>query len=430
MKLLRKHIEKDGSGSVGLRLEHDEDLWHAYNLIQEGDEVRSTAIRRIVSESSTGSTDSKRIRLMLTIRVKKVVFSAVGDEEEADPSTSAPAIAASSNAPAPGGSTLHISGPVTSESQHVKMGAFHTLDLEAGRDFTVIKAEGGWDSIGIERVREATQEAGGAEVGAIICGDGVANVCLLTQHTTIVRQRIDVPIPRKRKGGGTALGADKALARFYSQIYQALLKHFDLDLLKVVIIASPGFVNQAVYEHIFAEATRTGLKTLLSAKSRFLLIHSPSHHVHSLTQVLAAPEVATQLKDTKFAREGMLLQKFFKTMNDDELRAWYGEEHVFLAAERGAIGTLLISDRLFRSNDFSRRHKFVQLVESVKKYGAQTVIFSSMHESGEQLNQLTGIAALLTYPLDIEDVQAEEAELARAKTTSTTGEAGANDVAI
>lgn len=40
--------------------------------------------------------------------------------------------------------------------------------------------------------------------------------------------------------------------------------------------------------------------------------------------------------------------RFFKTMNDDELRAWYGEEHVMLAAERGAIGTLLISDRLFK----------------------------------------------------------------------------------
>jgi len=35
MKLLKRHIEKDGSGSVSLRLEYDEDLWHAYNLIQE-----------------------------------------------------------------------------------------------------------------------------------------------------------------------------------------------------------------------------------------------------------------------------------------------------------------------------------------------------------------------------------------------------------
>lgn len=32
----------------------------------------------------------------------------------------------------------------------------------------------------------------------------------------------------------------------------------------------------------------------------------------------------------------------------DELRAWYGPDHVLLAADRGAIGTLLITDELFR----------------------------------------------------------------------------------
>jgi len=394
---------------VSLRVEYDEDLWHAYNLIQEGDEVRSTAIRRVVSESATGSTDSKRVRMNLTIQVKKIVFSAVAGEGEDTQNDGQPGASTTASS---GGSTLHISGPVSSESQHVKLGAYHTLDLEAGRDFTLIKAEAGWDSIGIDRVQEATQEAGGAEVAAIICGEGIANICLLTQHTTIVRQRIDVPVPRKRKGGGTALGADKALARFHSQVYQAVIRHFDLDLLKVILIASPGFVNQAVYEHIFAEATRTSNKALLTAKSKFLLLHSPSHHVHSLTAILASPEVSTQLKDTKFAREGNLLQKFHKMMNDDELRAWYGEEHVSLAADRGAIGTLLISDRLFRSNDFARRRRYVQLVEDVKRFGAEVAIFSSMHESGEQLNQLTGIAAILTYPMDIEDVLEEERILA------------------
>jgi protein pelota len=37
-----------------------------------------------------------------------------------------------------------------------------------------------------------------------------------------------------------------------------------------------------------------------------------------------------------------------KMVANDELRAWYGEDHVFKAAERGAIQTLLISDSLFR----------------------------------------------------------------------------------
>lgn len=40
--------------------------------------------------------------------------------------------------------------------------------------------------------------------------------------------------------------------------------------------------------------------------------------------------------------------RFFKMLASDEMRAWYGPDHVALAADRGAIGTLLISDELFR----------------------------------------------------------------------------------
>lgn len=84
-----------------------------------------------------------------------------------------------------------------------------------------------------------------------------------------------------------------------------------------------------------------------------------------------------------------------------------------------------------------RRKQFVKLVEDVKAYGGEVLMFSSMHESGQrassflsarpdqvlvagrtppdlvsgcraELNQLTGIAAILTYPLDIEVVEEEE----------------------
>lgn len=42
------------------------------------------------------------------------------------------------------------------------------------------------------------------------------------------------------------------------------------------------------------------------------------------------------------------LNRFFKMLGTQETRAWYGPNHVCLAAERGAVGTLLISDELFR----------------------------------------------------------------------------------
>ncbi|POY71474.1 hypothetical protein BMF94_5787 [Rhodotorula taiwanensis] len=424
MLLVKSHIERDGSGYVTLRPQDDEDMWHAYNVIAKGDQLRASAVRRVTTESSTGSTSSHRVHLKLTIQVDRVLYSALAQSDvaatsaAADPSTLAGATQSTSSSGGGAGgaassgtagtTTLHVSGRVTSENDHVKKGAFHTLDLEIGRDFTIIKAEGEWDSVARERIREMTEPGRGADVGAIVCGEGVANICIITNHTTIIRQRIDVPVPRKRKGGGTALGADRAHSKFLQQIYDAAIRHFNFDELKVLIIASPGFTKETVHSFLIEEAVRQNNKALLQAKSKFLLLHSPTHHVHSLAQILSSPEVSSQLKDTKFAQEGVMLEKFFKMLDENPLRAWYGESHVFKAAERGAIGKLLVSDELFRAPSVVRRKQFVKLVEDVKAYGGEVLMFSSMHESGQQLNQLTGIAAILTYPLDIEVVEEEE----------------------
>jgi protein pelota len=41
---------------------------------------------------------------------------------------------------------------------------------------------------------------------------GLAHVCLLTPHMTLLRAKIDISVPRKRPG---ASGHDKAVLRFY-----------------------------------------------------------------------------------------------------------------------------------------------------------------------------------------------------------------------
>ncbi|QRW01802.1 mRNA surveillance protein pelota protein [Ceratobasidium sp. AG-Ba] len=350
-------------GYVTLVPQDDEDMWHIYNLIQEGDEVRAAAARRVQSVSATGSTSSDA--------------SAAG--AEATQPTNGPAIPTAS---------LSISGKVAEENKFVKMGAFHTLDLEAHRNVKIIKEY--WDSVALQRVEEAIVPGRGAEVGAIVCGEGTAAVCLLSEHMTVIRQRIDVPVPRKRMGSSTL--HEKGLTKFYSALYAAFLRHIPVDTLRVIVIASPGFTKDSVYDYIFQEATRTSNKTILQARNKFVRVHVSSPHVHSLVDVLKSPEINVQLKETKFAREGIMLDKFFKMLGTD----------------RCVRGTLLISDELFRSSDVNERKRYVALVESVREKHGEVLIFSSMHETGQQLNQLTGVAAILTFPLDVEVVEAEE----------------------
>ncbi len=80
-------------------------------------------------------------------------------------------------------------------------------------------------------------------------------------------------------------------------------------------------------DFIMAEASRTGNKPLLASRNKFIKVHITSPHVHSLVEVLKSPEVSSrvlgtdvvslsssqiisQLKETKFAREGIMLDKY------------------------------------------------------------------------------------------------------------------------
>ena len=57
MKLLHKYIDyKSGNGRMTFIPEEGEDLWHVYNLITAGDVVRCTTLRKVVTESATGTT--------------------------------------------------------------------------------------------------------------------------------------------------------------------------------------------------------------------------------------------------------------------------------------------------------------------------------------------------------------------------------------
>lgn len=78
------------------------------------------------------------------------------------------------------------------------MGAYHTLDLELNRKFSLRKQE--WDSVSLERVDIACDPTKSADVAAVVMQEGIAHICLITSSMTLVRAKIDVTIPRKRKG--------------------------------------------------------------------------------------------------------------------------------------------------------------------------------------------------------------------------------------
>lgn len=384
MKLLFKNIDKHGEGTVKLIAEEAEDMWHAYNLISIDDYLRSSTIRRVINESAGGLTTTSRVHTTLTIRVKGLDFDTQAG-------------------------VLRVKGINSAENQFVKMGAYHTIDLEQQRKFEITKQE--WDSVSIERIEEACDPNQNADLAAVVMQEGLAHICLILSSMTLVKSKIEMSIPRKRKG--LCSNHDKSLDKFFDRIIQALVTHINFDVVKALIIGSPGFIKDQFMEYMIAYATRniSTCKVLLDNRSKFLPIHCSSGFKHSIKEMFEDQNLATRLTDTKALGEVNAITSFYKMLKTEPSRAFYGVKHIEKAVESEAIDTLLICDSLFRSQDVSERKRYVKIVDSVKENNGTVKIFSSLHVSGEQLRQLTGIAAILRFPMpDIEDLSDSEDE--------------------
>jgi len=308
-----------------------------------------------------------------------------------------------------------VSGRVAKENEYVKLGQHHTLDLELNRKFTLEKADG-WDSVALEQLKEACNSSSKAELWSVVLDEGTANICMITEHQTILRQRIEVSVPRKRKNGVD--GHNKGIDRFFSVTLTTLLRQMELASTAQgktlpVLLASPGFVATAFLAYIKAEATRTTNKKLMALIPTITIAHSSSAHVHSLNEVLSSPAVTNKLSDSKFARETALMDQFNTLVRLDDGRAWYGPREVERAVAKGAVGrgggVLMINNQLFRSQNVQERRRWVKLVNQVRDVeGGEVRVLSSLHESGKRLEGLGNIAAILTYPL--EDLDEEDAD--------------------
>ncbi|KAH3670296.1 hypothetical protein WICMUC_004865 [Wickerhamomyces mucosus] len=384
MKLIANHFEKDTSGSVTLVAEDKEDLFTLYNLIQKGDEIDIKTMRNIKKNSKDSAKGSKakieKKLVRLRISIEDVEF-------------------------IPQDESMRIRGKTTSATEDVPLGTYHTAEIDLVHPFSIYKDE--WDEIAIQLVHSSCNIESKAEIGAVVLQEGVAHICLITENMTVLKTKIERSIPRKKRGDSSS--HDKSLDRFLTVTAETLIRDLNLEKLKAVILASPGFVAKNLFEKVFQIATTTNNKVVQQQKSKFLVTHSSTGYLQGLDEVLKNEEIQKKLSDTKFAKDVVILDEFFKRLNDDDGKAWYGPSESGKAVDLGAVKNLLITDTLFRSDDIGQRKKYIELTDIVKGSGGEVNIFSSLHDSGKQLDQITGIAVILNYPVyDLDEDDSEK----------------------
>jgi len=172
-----------------------------------------------------------------------------------------------------------------------------------------------------------------------------------------------------------------AAKEFYKRIAEAANKEFlNKPEIKGILLGGPGPTKEEFKEYLNNEIK----KKILAIKDLTYTDEPGLHHLVEISQDILAKEAITQ--------ERKLLQDFFEKLARSPERTAYGLNEVKKALDYGAVDKLLISE--------SADEKITEELEEIAKASnAEVFIISVDTQEGQQLRDLTGIAAILRFAI-------------------------------
>ena len=226
--------------------------------------------------------------------------------------------------------------------------------------------------------------------------EGLANIFLVSSHLTVLKSKIELSIPKKRKGPSNH---DKALSKFFGYVLDSILKNVNFDVVKCFVIGSPGFVKDQFSTFINEKISGNFKEYELIKKNikKFNYAHTNSCYKGSLNELFSKPEILNQITNTKAAEDIELMNKFDKILQTDYEKIIFGNKQINIAIENNAIDFLLVSDDYLRKIGPSKRKEISKKFEKINSNGGIVKTLSSMHPTGQRLNNLGGITAVLKF---------------------------------
>jgi len=346
MKVLARYDRERG---IKLILETIDDLWHLHLLLKEGDEAKALTSRREEQKADKlRSSRGDKVKMVLGIEVQKVEFHPFSDR-------------------------LRVHGTIKTGPRD--LGSFHTLNLGLGDNVTIYKQE--WARHELQRIRDAEEATKRPLVTICAIDDDDATIGQLRQYG--VQQSATVPSGLSGKQYSSSKDDKK---RYFTEVVDALVNVHKPD--SPLFIIGPGFLKEELTTFGKQKDPEVFRKTYVKATG--------SAGMAGIQEALKGGFITSAVAEQRVEQETTLVEQLFAEISKSGM-ASYGEKEVNENLAAGAVQTLLVSDSLLKQS------KADALLKTAEASGAKTMIISSLHEAGQKLDAIGGVAALLRYKM-------------------------------
>ena len=348
-----KIIFKDPkTGEIKLVPENLDDIWHLYNIIEEGDLVRAVTFRTAEGEKADKlrAKKAEKKKMKLGICVEKVAFHEFSNR-------------------------LRIQGVIKEGQQD--LGSHHTFNVvaEEMQPLSILKEH--WKVHQLQRLNEAVEQRTQPMVVIVSLDEDAATIALLYQSGVQLIAEVDA------HRSGKMYESKETSQEYYGEIFSVIRSVKKPDSPLVVI--GPGFAR----EHLM----KTGKEkepTLFQDAITHATANAGMNGIHEALKVGIIEQIT---KENRVSKETQAVEKVFEEIKKDGLVA-YGRTQVQDALSRGAAERLLLSDIVVRSKNGE------ELLLLAKNTQCDFMIINTMHDAGKKFEGIGGIAALLRFKYD------------------------------
>ena len=356
MKIIEKNLRQ---GFVKVVPTSDDDLWHLYNVIYKGDEVYAYSSRAIKSDQEYSRPKSgERFSAFMGVTVESVSWDKFLGK-------------------------LRVHGVIIHAPDIIPTGAHHTLSIALNQPVTIVKKE--WPKHLLDRLTRASRTEKPMLILAID-DEGFA-VAETRQYG------VDIKVEERMKLPGK-LEADKRVAAtkdYFTRVVKSLNQLW-LPTHSPIVIVGVGFVKSDFAKFLSDEGADMA-KSVVDVKS------VNNGGVSGIYEALRSGVLLKAAKQLRIVDETDVMEEVMKRLGKGEGTVTYGLEAVENAVKMGAVEKLVLADTMLRESGEEQRLHLETLMREVEQRRGSITVVSTEHEAGAKLLALSGIAALLRFPL-------------------------------
>jgi protein pelota len=356
MKIIGKNLRQ---GFVKVVPSSDDDLWHLYNIIYKGDEVYAYSSRAIKTDQEYSRPKSgERVSAFMGVKVESVAWDKFLGK-------------------------LRVHGIIIHAPNIMPTGAHHTLSIALNQPVTIVKTE--WPKHLLDRLVRASRTEKPMIIIAID-DEGFA-LAETKQYGVDIKLEERIKLPGKHEAEKRSV----ATKNYFKRAVNSLNQFWSPNHNPIVIVGVDYIKNN--FAKFLSDDAADMAKSVVDVKS------VNNGGVSGIYEALRSGVLLRAAKQMRIVAETEVIEEVMKRLGKGEATVTYGFQAVENAVQIGAVETLVLADTMLREAGEKQRLHLEKFMREVEKRRGSITVVSTEHEAGEKLIALSGIAALLRFPI-------------------------------